>query len=100
MAEILDNAAHLAQTIGPRPAGTEEERQAALYLSEALQRKAGLPTEVEDFTCSTDFELPRAIYCLVAVVLTALTFFIPVMVIVAFIVVLIMAALYAVETLK
>ncbi len=99
MAEILDNAAHLAQTIGPRPAGTEEERQAALYLSEALQRKAGLPTEVEDFTCSTDFELPRAIYCLVAVVLTALTFFIPVMVIVAFIVVLIMAALYAVETL-
>ncbi len=54
---------------------------------------------MEDFTCSTDFELPRAIYCLVAVVLTALTFFIPVMVIVAFIVVLIMAALYAVETL-
>lgn len=99
MADILDNAAHLAQTIGPRPAGTEEERQAALYLSEALQRKAGLPTEVEDFTCPTDFELPRAIYCLVAVVLTALTFFIPVLVIVAFIVVLIMAALYAVETL-
>lgn len=99
MAEIMDNAAHLAQTIGPRPAGTEEERQAALYLSEALQRKAGLPTEVEDFTCPTDFELPRAIYCLVAVILTALTFFMPVLVIVAFVVTLIMAALYAVETL-
>lgn len=99
MAEILDNAAHLAQTIGPRPAGTEEERQAALYISEALQRKAGLPTEVEDFTCSTDFELPRAIYCLVAVLLTILTFFLPVLVIVAFIITLIMAALYAVETL-
>lgn len=99
MAEILDNAAHLAQSIGPRPAGTEEERQAALYISEALQRKAGLPTEVEDFTCATDFELPRAIYCLVAVLLTILTFFLPVLIIVAFVVTLIMAALYAVETL-
>ncbi len=99
MADILDNAAHLAQTIGARPAGTEEERQAALYLSEAFQRKAGLPTEVEDFTCPTDFELPRAILCILAVVLTALTFFIPVLVVVAFIVTLLLAALYAVETL-
>lgn len=99
MAEIRDIAAHLAQDIGPRPAGTEEERQAALYISETLQRKAGLPSEVEDFTCSTDFELPRAIYCLVAVLLTVLTFFLPVLVIVAFVITLIMAALYAVETL-
>lgn len=99
MAEILDNAAHLAQTIGARPAGTEEERQAALYLSEALQRKAGLPTEVEDFTCPTEFELPRAILCALAVVLTVLTFFVPVLVVIAFVATLLLAALYAVETL-
>lgn len=99
MAEILENAAHLAQTIGARPAGTEEERQAALYLSEAFQRKAGLPTEVEDFNCPTDFELPRAIYCIIAVALTIITYFIPVLVLIALIATLVLAALYAVETL-
>ena len=37
MSEIREHVAYLSQTIGPRPAGTEEEQQAALYITEKLQ---------------------------------------------------------------
>ena len=38
MAEIMDDVVHLSQEIGPHPAGTEEEQQAALYLAEEIQK--------------------------------------------------------------
>ena len=37
MAEIMDDVVHLSQEIGPHPAGTEEEQQAALYLAEEIR---------------------------------------------------------------
>ena len=32
MAELNEHVAYLSQEIGPRPAGTEEEQRAALYM--------------------------------------------------------------------
>ena len=42
MAELNEHVAYLSQEIGPRPAGTEEEQRAALYISEQFSAEAGL----------------------------------------------------------
>ena len=42
MADVQEYAARLAQTIGPRPAGTEEEQQASFVIEEVLQKEASL----------------------------------------------------------
>ena len=49
MAELNEHVAYLSQEIGPRPAGTEEEQRAALYISEQFSAEAGLTTAMEDF---------------------------------------------------
>ena len=59
MAEIMDDVVHLSQEIGPHPAGTEEEQQAALYLAEEIQKESGFPAVIEDFQCVTNYLL----YC-------------------------------------
>lgn len=99
MSEMFDYAAYLSEKIGARPAGTEEERQAAFYVAETLQRKAGLQSQVEDFTCAIDYELPRAILCGISVILTLLSIIFPILVVPAFIVTLVTGALYCVEVL-
>lgn len=71
MAEIIDDIVHLTQEIGPHPAGTEEEQQAALYVAEELQKGAGFSTVIEDFQCVTNSQLPRLI-CFGAAFLAAL----------------------------
>lgn len=71
MPEIVDNVEYLAKTIGPRPAGTEEEQQAALYIADQLKKDAGLPTQIEDFGGVYDTEL-TGIICGAAAVLAAL----------------------------
>ncbi|WP_165052754.1 MULTISPECIES: aminopeptidase [unclassified Adlercreutzia] len=99
MSEIKEYVAHLSQTIGPRPAGTEEEQQAALYLAEALQSEATLTASVEDFNCNPDFGMPRAICAGVAALMALLATIVPVMVIPALIITLVTAALFAAESL-
>ncbi|MCH4184840.1 MAG: M28 family peptidase [Eggerthellaceae bacterium] len=61
MPEILDDIAYLSQEIGPRPAGTEEEQQAALYITEQLQKKAKFQTSVEDFSCVSQPDIVKLI---------------------------------------
>ena len=61
MPELVDHVAHLSQDIGPRPAGTEEEQHAALYIAEHLQKEAGFAAQVEEFNATTDADLPRMI---------------------------------------
>lgn len=97
MPEILDHVAYLSQEIGPRPAGTEEEQQAALYITEQLQKEAGLSAVIEDFTGAANADLPRAICCGVTVVAAAASMVLPVLVIPAIIVAVIALALYAAE---
>ena len=53
MTNMMDDIAHLSQEIGPRPAGTEEEQQAALYIADELQKSAGFSTIVEDVSCAS-----------------------------------------------
>lgn len=79
MAEILDHVAYLSNEIGPRPAGTEEEQQAALYLTEQMQKETGLSAHMEDFESAPSPDLPRAICCGLSLVVVVLAFFLPVL---------------------
>lgn len=98
MSEIRDHVAYLSQTIGPRPAGTEEEQQAALYITERLQVEADLPAVIEDFNCNPDFDIPRALCAGVAVVVAVVAMVVPMMVIPAFVVTFLAALLFAAES--
>lgn len=97
MPEVLDHVAYLSQEIGPRPAGTEEEQQAALYITEHLQKEAGLPAVIEDFNGAGDADLPRMICCGAAVLAALIALIFPVVGIVAVIVSLLAALLFAAE---
>lgn len=97
MSEILDDIAYLSQEIGPRPAGTEEEQQAALYITEQLQKRAGLPTEIEDFACNAQADILNPICFGIPLILAIGAFFQNILVIPAFIVALAGAVLFALE---
>lgn len=98
MSEIRDHVAYLSQTIGPRPAGTEEEQQAALYITERLQVEAELPAVIEDFNCNPDFDIPRALCAGVSVLVAIVAMVVPMMAIPAFVVTLLAALLFAAES--
>lgn len=97
MADVMEHVAYLSQEIGPRPAGTEEEQQAALYITEQMQKEAGLPAVIEDFTGVSNSELPRAICSAVTVVFTILALVLPVVALPAAIIVIMSAAVYVAE---
>lgn len=100
MSEIREHAEYLSQTIGPRPAGTEEEQQAALYVAESLRQDAELPVEVEDFNCNTNHGMVRAICCALTFVFAVSTFFLPVMVLPTLLISLVAAVLFVLEALN
>lgn len=97
MADVMEHVAYLSQEIGPRPAGTEEEQQAALYITEHMQKEAGLPAVIEDFTGISDKELPRAICSGVTLAFTVLAIVLPVVALPAAIIALFSAAIYVAE---
>lgn len=99
MPEILDHVAYLSQQIVPRPAGTEEEQQAALYITEQMQKEAGLSAVIEDFSGAGSADAPRAICCGATLVVAVLALFLSVMVIPALIVSLIALLLLVAEVL-
>ena len=58
MAQLMDHVTYLSKEIGPRPAGTEEEQRAALYITEQFQKETddmlatnGLTQDNYDFAC-------------------------------------------------
>lgn len=97
MADVMEHVAYLSQEIGPRPAGTEEEQQAALYITEHMQKEAGLSAVIEDFTGVSNNELPRAICSAVTLVFTILALLLPVVALPAAIVAILSAAIYVAE---
>lgn len=97
MADLNEHVAYLSQEIGPRPAGTEEEQRAALYISEQLSNEVNLPTTMEDFQCNPDSGLPKALLSGVAVVVTVLAVFLSVVVVPAIIIDVLCALLIAAE---
>ena len=97
MPELLDHIAFLSQEIGPRPAGTEEEQQAALYITESLQKEAGLSAVIEDFNSGSSGEAPQAVCAFLTFAITILAIFLPVLAIPSFVVTLVTAILFALE---
>ncbi len=97
MPDIKEHIAYLSQEIGARPAGTEEEQQAALYITEQFQKEAGLPANIEDFDGVGDPHLPSMICCGAAVVLALLSLIVPVLSIIGVIGCLAAAGLFAAE---
>lgn len=77
MAEILDDVAYLSQEIGPRPAGTEEEQQAALFIADQVHSRTNLKAEIEDIKCNADHTLVDIIYFGVAFLAVALSLVFP-----------------------
>ena len=78
MSTLMDHIAYLSQEIGPRPAGTEEEQQAALYITERLQKDAHLSAQIEDFTCTSNALMTPIICYGVAIVAVLLGIILPV----------------------
>lgn len=97
MPELMDHVAYLSQEIGPRPAGTEEEQQAALYITEQMQKDAGLSAVIEDFNSASNAETPRAICCAITFVIALASLFLPVLAIPAMVLTALSAILYVLE---
>ena len=97
MAEMMDDIAHLSQEIGPRPAGTEEEQQAALYIADELQKSAGFSTIVEDVSCASNGNTVRLICFSIGFICTLLAAIFPVLSIPCIIIGLLVAALFVCE---
>lgn len=97
MPELAEHVAYLSQEIGPRPAGTEEEQQAALYITEQLQKDAGLSAVIEDFGSASGTDTPQVLCCGVSLVVVALSLFVPALAIPAIILSLLSAVLFAAE---
>ena len=99
MAQLLDYVQYLSQEIGPRPAGTEEEQQAALYIAEQFQKDAGFSAVIDDFNTASDAVTARGICAVATIVCTVLAFAVPELMLPAFFLTLVAAGLYAAEAL-
>lgn len=99
MSEVIDYVDRLSQVIGPRPAGTEEEQQAAFFIEETLRQTADLSPEIEEFNCNPSFELPRVVCCIATAVLGILSIFLELMVFPSVIITVITALLFITDTL-
>ena len=97
MPEPMDHVAYLSQEIGPRPAGTEEEQQTALYITEQMQKDAGLSAVIEDFNGVPSAETPKVVCCAFTFVFVLASLFVPVLGVAAIVVTLVAAALFAAE---
>lgn len=100
MPQVLDDVNYLASEIGPRPAGTEEEQQAALYITEQFQKEAGFTASIEDFKCPANYEIVRLACFSAAFVAALVGFLVNVTVVTAICIVIsvIAAVLYVLET--
>ena len=97
MAELMDDVSYLSQEVGPRPAGTEEEQQAALYIADKVHQRTGFHAEIEDISCMENADIVDLIYLAFAFLCLLIAFVLPVTSVVTFILSLVCAALYVVE---
>ena len=99
MPDIIDHVSYLSEEIGPRPGGTEEEQQAALYIADYLQKEAGLAAEIEDFTIASNTETPSLICAGILLVAVVLGLAVPAIGILAFFLALVSGGLMLAESL-
>ncbi|MCQ2751683.1 MAG: hypothetical protein MJ189_01055 [Coriobacteriales bacterium] len=65
MSELLAHVDKLSNEIGPRPVGTEEEREAAVYINDCLE-SYGYDVSIDEFTTATGVRWPYGIAYLLA----------------------------------
>lgn len=97
MTQPLDYIEYLSKEIGARPAGTEEERQAALYIADEFQKEVGFAASIEEFVSTSNIEGYRSILAMVTIVVSVLAMLFYVLTIPALILALISAVVYALE---
>ncbi|MBQ1450184.1 MAG: hypothetical protein IIZ12_04525, partial [Eggerthellaceae bacterium] len=97
MTKPLEHVEYLSKEIGARPAGTEEEQNAALYIADQLQKEANFHAEIEEFTSSSNFPFVQAICCAVIVVVSILAMIVPALAVPAFVLAAVSAAIYVLE---
>lgn len=98
MAQLLDHIDYLSREIGPRPAGTEEEQESALYIADQFQRESGFRAEIEEFTSSANLEGAQAIPAVLIIVVVILAMLFNVLTIPALVITLVAVAVYASES--
>lgn len=100
MSQAIDYVARLAQTIGARPGGTEEEQQASFFLEEVFQNEAELQPAIEEFNCNPNIHLPRVIYSAAVALLAILAIILPLMVLPSFIATVVLTVLFVLDMLS
>lgn len=97
MADLMSDIEYLSQEIGPRPAGTEEEQRAALYITEQVNNNTNLTAEIEDITCVSNPELISIIYNAAAIISVLVSLVYPPIGIVCLLVALLAVGVYVTE---
>lgn len=97
MSSMLDDVNHLSREIGARPAGTEEERLAAMYIAENIQKRSGLPFDIEDFEGAKGSNRVTNVLSIVSAILLFLSVLLPATTIPAFILTLAIAVICTLE---
>lgn len=97
MGTMLEDINHLSREIGPRPAGTEEERVAAMYIAENIQKRSGLSFKIEDFDGARGRNKVFNIISIISAILFFLAILLPIISVPIFIISLVLAVIAVLE---
>ncbi|MBQ3387037.1 MAG: hypothetical protein IJG53_06895, partial [Eggerthellaceae bacterium] len=97
--KLMDVVQVLAEDIGPRPTGTEEEQRAAMAIQQWLQNDAGLSAAIEEVDGDPELETTQTICFGVAFLATFLAFIVKALALPAIILTLAAAAIVVLEEL-
>jgi len=81
MSQVMEHVHQLAEVIGPRPAATDAEANAADYIEEVF-RTRGLDVERQEFDAARTTSWPFVICHVLTLIAVALTFWLPVVAVV------------------
>ena len=97
MPEMIDRISYLSQEIGPRPAGTEEEQQAANYIAESFENEIGLPSQIQEFNAPSEGRTVQAVLSGVMVVASVLALLVKILAVPLFVLLVITAVVFFME---
>ena len=97
MSSMIEDVNHLSREIGARPAGTEEERLAAMYIAENMQKRSALPFDIEDFEGAKGSRRVFNVLSIVSAILLFLSVLLPVVSVPALIICLVIAVIVVME---
>ena len=100
MAQLLDHVEYLTKEVGARPAGTEEEHQAALYITEQFQKEARFTAAIEEFATKSNFTWLRPVCAGIVIVFAILAMLFPVLAVPAFILAVAATVVYVLDGLE